>query len=115
MAEEPTPKRKKPQSRGDRWAEAIGQAKDALDEITSALDNIENAFEELKEVQQEYSDWKDNMPENLASSPLGEKLEEVCNIDLETAADALRSAVDDAQSALDEAEGVDLPQGFGRD
>ena len=58
----------------------------------------------LVELQQEYNDWKENLPENLASSALGEKLETIENLDLES-----------AQSTVDEAEGVDLPRGFGKD
>ena len=111
----PPAKRKKPPSRSQRWADAVGEAQAALAEIASNVDALENAVEELKEVQQEYSDWKDNLPENLASSSLGEKLEEVTGIDLEGIADAVRNAVDEAESALGEAESIDLPRGFGRD
>lgn len=86
----PKAKKVRPPSRAARWADAC----------TDALD----AIERLKGLQEEYSDWKDNLPESLQSSPVGEKLEEVCGLDLEG-----------AQSTVEEAEGLDLPQGFGRD
>lgn len=62
------------------------------------------ALEALQDVQAEYQDWFDGMPENLQGSTTGEKLEAVCEIDIET---ALETA--------NEAEGADLPYGFGRD
>ena len=40
--------------------------------------------------------WLDNLPENLQSTPLAEKLEEVCPLDLDQ---------------FD----IDMPRGFGRD
>jgi hypothetical protein len=54
------------------------------------------AVETLRELQAEYQDWLDNLPESLQSSALAEKLEEVCGVDID---------------ALD----VELPLGFGRD
>jgi hypothetical protein len=62
-------------SRPQRWAEAV---------------------ETLRELQAEYQDWLDNLPESLQSSALAEKLEEVCSVDIDS---------------LD----VELPLGFGRD
>ena len=62
-------------SRPQRWAEAV---------------------ETLRELQAEYQDWLDNLPESLQSSALAEKLEEVCSVDVDS---------------LD----VELPLGFGRD
>jgi hypothetical protein len=62
------------------------------------------ALTTLQEAQQEFSDWKDNLPENLQYSALGEKLEAVCDLDIEGALDT-----------ASEAEGIDLPLGFGRD
>lgn len=83
----PKPKQK---SRAKRWEEAVGNAMSAL--------------EELCDLQMEYQEWLDNLPENLQSSPVGEKLEAVCGIDL-----------DGAKGSVEEAEGADLPMGFGRD
>lgn len=81
---------KKSQSRSSRWAEAASAASAALSE--------------LQDIQSEYQDWLDNLPENLQSSALGEKLQAVCDIDIESAA-----------QAADEANEADLPMGFGRD
>jgi hypothetical protein len=50
----------------------------------------------LRELQAEYQDWLDNLPESLQASALAEKLEDVCSVDID---------------ALD----VELPLGFGRD
>jgi type II secretory pathway pseudopilin PulG len=81
----------KPLSRTKRWQEAASKAVQAL--------------EELKEVQEEYQEWLDNLPENLQSnSNVAQKLEEVTNIDIES-----------ALNAAEEADGIDLPLGFGRD
>ncbi len=97
-------KKAKKQSRADRWAEAIAQAKEVIDEARSAI-------EAVKEVQEEYQEWLDNLPESLATAPVGEKLQAVCDIDLDGAGGSL----DEAEAVLDEAEGADLPLGFGRD
>lgn len=83
-------KKPKKQSRAQRWSEACSDAIDALSRLV--------------DLQSEYQDWLDNLPENLADSPVGEKLQAVCDLDLSG-----------AQSTVEEAEGLDLPQGFGRD
>lgn len=59
----------KPKSRSQRWADAVTAAKTALDELQC--------------VQMEYQEWRDNLPENLESSTLGEKLDAVCDLDIE--------------------------------
>lgn len=63
-----------------------------------------HALEELKAVQEEYGEWRGNLPENLQASALGEKLETICDIDIDGALEA-------AQEALD----VEVPLGFRRD
>jgi hypothetical protein len=68
--------RRQPQSREHRWLAAV---------------------ETLQELQAEYQQWLENLPDSLRESPVGQKLEEVCNLDLESLAD------------------VDLPRGWGRD
>jgi hypothetical protein len=42
-----------------------------------------DAVETLRELQEEYQEWLDNLPENLQSTALAEKLDEVCSLDLE--------------------------------
>lgn len=88
----PVARVKKPKrlSRPQQWAEAC----------TAAV----NAIETLIDLRSEYEAWRDNLPENLQQSALGEKLEAVCDLDL-----------DDALSTIQEAEGLDLPRGFGKD
>jgi len=77
-------------SRTDRWREAAAAAVAAL--------------EQLREVQEEYQEWLDNLPEGLDQSAVADKLNEVCDLDVEGALDT-----------CNEAENVDLPLGFGRD
>ncbi len=77
-------------SRTTVWAKAVGNALDAL--------------QELKALQEEYQEWQDNLPENFQDSPVGEKLQTVADLDL-----------DSALEVVEEAEGLDLPLGFGRD
>jgi len=84
------PKKVKPKSRATRWSEAASYAVSALEDLVA--------------IQQEFSDWKDNLPDNLQQSPLGEKLETICDLDIES-----------ALSTAQEAEGADIPLGFGRD
>ena len=55
-----------------------------------------DAVETLRELQEDYQEWLDHLPETLQSTALAEKLDEVCSLDLEQ---------------LD----LDLPRGFGRD
>jgi len=77
-------------SRATRWSDAAARAVAAL--------------EELNNIRDEFEAWRDNLPENLQGSALGEKLEAVCDLDI---AGALDTAND--------AESIDLPLGFGRD
>lgn len=78
------------QSRPKRWQAAATKAAEAL--------------EELVDIQNEYEEWYEGMPENLQQSGTGEMLEEIINLDLESAKDS-----------VDEAEATELPRGFGRD
>ena len=125
-------------SKSARWAEAVDAAREALgrigdsaqemdfDEIESAASDFENAMQDLATVKEEYQEWYDGMPENLQGSATGEKLEALLEVDVESAtvdtgtlADAIREAIEevlrDATDIIDEAEGVELPVGFGRD
>jgi len=69
----------------------------------------------LYEIQQEYQDWLDNLPENLENSALGEKLQAVCDIDIESLTDDPLASWTELESTIEEADGADLPMGFGRD
>jgi hypothetical protein len=77
-------------SRSAQWEAATADAAEALGR--------------LQDLQQAYCEWRDNLPENLQSGILADKLDAVCEID-----------IDSAVSVIEEAEGLDLPLGFGRD
>ena len=87
-------------SRPARWAAACAKASVAVNDLREAVD-------ELESLREEYESWRDNLPESLQSSALGEKLETVCDLDF--------SCLDDAETVIDEAENADLPRGFGKD
>ena len=92
----------RPKSRTARWYEAIADAR-------AAAETLQNEWANLSDVQQEYQEWLDNLPENLGQSALGEKLQAVTDLDLD------EGVVQEAIDRLDEAEGMDMPLGFGRD
>lgn len=79
----------KRKSRVTRWNEAASDAEDAL--------------ARLLEVQQEYQEWYDGMPES-GMDTVREKLEAVTELEVEAAYDM-----------AGEAAAADLPLGFGRD
>ena len=56
-----------------------------------------DAVQELVDLQAEYQAWLDSLPENLESSAVAERLEEICNLDVDSLQD------------------LDPPRGFGRD
>jgi hypothetical protein len=91
-------------SRTQRWINNAERASSLLEEAIGAI-------EELKGVQEEYQEWLDNLPENLQQSAVGEKLEAVTDLDIETALQSIQ----EAQDILNEAAAADLPLGFGRD
>lgn len=101
------------QSRPKRWLAATNEARKALDALDAAYSELEMALGSLKEVQDEYSDWKDNLPENLSSSNLSDKLETICNLDIPD--DPRDTSYSDLDDLIGEAEGADMPMGFGRD
>ena len=104
---------KKQPSRAERWAQAIAGCTAALDKLADACSDLESAVQELVDVQGEFEAWRDNLPENLANSALGEKLEAICDLDLDSVLNSVD--VDAARGVIDEASGLDLPLGFGRD
>ena len=109
------PKKVKPPSRGDRWAEAVTKCQEALSNLESAKDELEAAASDLDEVKQEYQEWLDNLDGKFSGSALVEKLEAVTGLDIESVANDISNAIDEAKGVIDEAEGADLPLGFGRD
>lgn len=87
-------------SRPARWADATSRAR-------AAFDDLQGAFEDLASIREEYEEWRDNLPENMQSGALAEKLDAVVGLDFDV--------LSEVEGALDEAEGADLPLGFGRD
>ena len=99
-------------SRPERWLACIAEARAAQQRMSEAAGQLDDAFSNLRDVQSEYQEWLDGLPENLADSPVAEKLNEVTGIDLEY--DEGLSA-EEVEDKLSEAEAADLPRGFGRD
>lgn len=91
----------KSKSRAVRWQEAVYEARKVQSDLESALFDLIN-------LQQEYEEWKDNLPDSLQNSATAEKLEAVCDLEIAT-------VQDDLSELLDEIEGIELPVGFGRD
>lgn len=87
---EEKPKKKKRPSRADVWMDACQQ--------------IMNGLETLQDLKSQFEEWKDNMPDSLQSGETYQKLEAICDLDL-----------DSIDSIVGEADGLDLPLGFGRD
>ena len=92
-------KRKRPQSRPSRWA-------DACDVAMTARDALIEAASELASIQEEYQEWLDGMPES-GMDTVREKLETICELDFES--------IESECAVIDDAEAADLPRGFGRD
>lgn len=105
----------KTKSRTARWAEAAGNAQEALDALRTAAEPLADALRELQELQEEYQEWLDNLPENLQNSALGEKLQAIVDIDIESYSDDPLTDIESVENAIGEAEGAELPLGFGRD
>ena len=111
----PPAKKEKPKSRSRRWGDAASRAASAIDKLEFHIEELESALGELRSVQEEYEEWNENLPENLHGSALGEKLEAVVNLEIEEAASPIRDAIEEVRGVVEEADGAELPQGFGRD
>lgn len=105
----------KQKSRPVRWADAITDCREKMEAISGLASDLADALSELNEVRAEYEDWRDNLPENLQESALGEKLNAIVDMDIESYMGEPLENWSDVESLLDEAEGADLPRGFGRD
>jgi hypothetical protein len=111
----PPAKPPKQKSRPTRWSEAASAALGTLEEMNTLVNELISALDDLKEIQEEYEEWKENLPESLQSSPVAEKLDAICELDIESIGQAVADAIDEAKGQVEEVEGIDLPQGFGRD
>lgn len=105
----------KQKSRTARWSEAATKAREAMDAVDNAASGLTDALNDLRSVQEEFEEWRDNLPENLQNSALGEKLQTVCDIDIESIAEEPLNDWASVESAVDDAENAELPLGFGRD
>ena len=129
----------KTRSRTERWSTAIAEAQEALEkarsevarlndeianlvgELEGPLNELDSALDNLRDVQSEYSDWYDNMPDGLREGATGEKLAAITEIDFDSSSfidhDEIEFEVDldTITDALSDAEGAELPVGFGRD
>lgn len=100
-------------SRPQRWAEAAANLSQALDALDTQ--NVEHYAGELDALRDEYEQWHADLPENLESSPTAEKLEAVLDLEIVYIGSNITDAIDEARSLCEDAEGIDLPLGFGRD
>ena len=131
--------RKQSNSRPARWGRAVAAAQEALelardakqsvadqvqelwdDEMSKPLATLADAMAELMDLQSEFQEWYDNMPEGLQQGATGEKLEAISQLDLDYAEPDQPDFdfdfdLDEVESQIDEAEGAELPLGFGRD
>jgi hypothetical protein len=64
----------------------------------------QEALSELRDMQDEFEQWRDDLPDNFQGSATAEKLDAICNLDIEGALEIVQ-----------ETDGLDLPRGFGRD
>jgi hypothetical protein len=87
----------------------------AIEGIEDATSALTEALSDLNDVRSEYEDWRDNLPENLQGSALGEKLEAVVDLNIESVMEEPLAMWPDMLDVVGEAENIDLPQGFGRD
>jgi hypothetical protein len=99
----------KPLSRPKQWAQAVKEAQIALGIVQDAKTALLSHMEILEGLRAEYEEIRDNVPENLQSSPYYEKLDAIASLDF-TSED-----LDEIEDAIGEAETAELPLGFGRD
>ena len=78
------------QSRPARWQNACADA--------------ERGLEELVALVEEYTQWRENLPDNLSAGTLAEKLDAITELEF-----------GDALATVQEAAAADLPRGFGND
>jgi hypothetical protein len=99
----------KPLSRPKQWAEAVATAQTQLGIVQDAMAALRTTMETLEDLRAQYEETRDNVPENLQSSPYYEKLDAIASLDF-TCED-----LDEIENAIGEAESAELPLGFGRD
>jgi hypothetical protein len=55
--------------------------------VYRALGNLQDGLSDLNDLREEYEEWYDNMPEGLQSGATGDKIQELLNLDFESAKD----------------------------
>lgn len=93
---------------------------DSQQKLDGATSEWSEGVSELEDLQGEYNEWEDNLPESFqgGNSPVSEKLQEIINLGFETVEFTLENVggdISDAEGYKDEYAYVDLPLGFGRD
>lgn len=134
--------KKQSNSRTARWARACGEAREAFDKVQAKRDEIEgkigdlvaelndelgplqDALNGILDVQCEYQEWYENMPDGLRNGAAGEKLQTITDFEVEYTIDQIGelpepeldfSALDEVDNLIGECESAELPVGFGRD
>jgi len=109
----------KRQTKQNRWDEAVTRARAAAEraeeiqaKLTDVKEEIADSLNELAEMAQEFGEPFDNMSEGLQASPFGQKCEAMLGMDLNASSD---EELEDLIAKIDEAEGAEIPLGFGRD
>ena len=100
-------------SRPQRWAKACITARADIDNVTAALAELQSSIDDINDIKGEYEDWQANLPEGLDQSPTADLLGAVVDLDLDI--EVTDMAISEVEAIIEEAEGVDLPRGFGRD
>lgn len=104
-------------SRPQQWQASVARCRGLRQQVIDKADELAEALTELYDIQQEYQEWRDNLPESMENSATAEKLDAVLELSLDNSGcgDDVLNDWDSISSAIDEAEAVDLPLGFGRD
>lgn len=107
-------------TKAQRWQEAIDAARTAAskaenvqEQLREAKQEVVDALDALRDMAQEFGEPYDNMSEGLQQTPFGQKCEAMQNLDLDGA--DVDDELDELVSKIDEAEGAEIPLGFGRD
>ena len=85
----------------------MARGKSRPERLAAAIADICEGRDQLQSLQEEYQEWRDNMPENLEGSTLAEKLD--------TVIDLIDTAGNDIENAVNEVGEAELPRGFGKD
>lgn len=107
----------KQNGRPTRWRAAVAACQQAREKVNDAASELAAALTDLYDIQQEYQEWRDGMPENLEQSATAEKLDAILDLSLDNngCAEDVLGDWDSISTAIDDAESAELPLGFGRD